>query len=327
MPPALYPESTYQGPAMQSCPRCLAPLKPSARYCFNCGASAADPIDEEREERWIDTTRGLYCPWCGRFNQFHETFRCQGCWESVICLEHKADENIYLCRRCYLAQQEGKPWEDMEETERLRAEETPGDSETRLLHSEPPEGMVLIPAGEFFMGDDAVKTYVKTFAIDPFPVTNFQFQKFLPQHRFHPEKAYHPVVQINWYEAAAYACWAGVRLPTEAEWEKAARGTDRRLYPWGEAFDVSRCNTLESMLKDTTPVDHYPTGRSPYGCYDMAGNIAEWTADWYDPERNFKVIKSCARVDHELLSRCANRAGLEPLHRYGLIGFRCVWER
>lgn len=311
---------------MRPCPRCLAPLKASAQYCFNCGASAAAPEGGEERGRQIDALRGVYCPRCGRFNAFQDTFRCLGCWESALCPEHRAGGDGFLCQCCYRSLQEGRPWEDMREVEGLRSEDgAPGDRETRLLRPIPPEGMVWVPGGELRMGDDAREVYVETFAIDPFPVTHLQFQQFLPQHRFPLGKAHHPAVQMSWYEAAAYARWMGKRLPTEAEWEKAARGSDGRLYPWGEQFDPDRCNTLEGQVGDTTPVDRYPAGRSPHGCYDMVGNVVEWTADWYDPERNFKVIKGCCWIDHELFARCANRAGFEPLHRFGLIGFRCAW--
>lgn len=237
------PESTFRRPALSPCPRCLAPLKASARYCFNCGADTVDPGDERKEGRWIDATRGVYCPRCGRFNRFMDTFRCSGCWESALCRAHRAGADELLCRRCRRSREEGRPWEDMKEVERLRAEEAPGASETRLLRSIPPEGLVWVPAGEFLMGDDRRRVYLEAFAIDPFLVTHLQFQQFLPQHRFPPEKAHHPVVQVS----------------------------------------------------------------------------------WYDPERNFKVFKGSCWIDHDLMARCANRTGFEPLHRFGLIGFRCAW--
>ena len=145
--------------------------------------------------------------------------------------------------------------------------------------------MVKIPAGEFLYGEDKEKAETKEFFIDQYPVTNAEYKKFVeatghkqPQHwrrdTFPEGKADHPVVEVNWTSAAAYAEWAGKRLPVHEEWEKAARGTDGRTWPWGNDWDIDKANVFSG---DTTPVGKYsPDGDSPYGCQDMAGNVWEW---------------------------------------------------
>ncbi len=100
---------------------------------------------------------------------------------------------------------------------------------------------------------------------------------------------YNPVVWVTWDDACAYGKWCGKRLPTEAQWEKAARSTDGRRYPWGNNWDGNKCNVSG---RGTTPVGAYPEGTSPYGCQDMAGNVWEWVADWYDPDYYYDVSPS-----------------------------------
>jgi formylglycine-generating enzyme required for sulfatase activity len=212
----------------------------------------------------------------------------------------------------------------MQEVAFLQGEEILSGSERVLGEESPPENMALVPAGTFLMGDDCREVYLPAFYIDLYPVTNKEFKEFLPSHTFPPEMADCPVVRVSYYEARDYAVWRGKRLPTEEEWEKAARGTQGQIFPWGNEFDPKKCNSAEGRVGALTPVYRYPEGRSPYGCYDMAGNCVEWTASWYDDAHNYKVIKSSCYIDYDFMARCANRTGFEPPHRFGLIGFRCA---
>jgi len=168
------------------------------------------------------------------------------------------------------------------------------------------DALVTVPAGPFLMGDDADsdarpqhELTLPAFRIGKYPVTNVQYlpfveatgQRWRSKEGQQPEKANCPAVYVTWHDARAYCAWLtevwraeGVigankvaRLPTEAEWEKAARGTDGREHPWGDEWDETKCNTSELELGDTCAVGMFPEGASPYGCLDMAGNAWEWT--------------------------------------------------
>ncbi len=168
-----------------------------------------------------------------------------------------------------------------------------------------PNQMIFIPGGEFVMGSNTRlpdegpehKMTVGEFWIDKYEVTNFQYKKFIdatkrrsPNHfenrTFPQNKIDHPVTFVTWKDANAYCKWADKRLPSDKEWEKAARGTDVRIYPWGDVYDTDNVNSPQRWLQlklqgDTTPVGVFEGGKSPYGLYDMSGNVWEWTSSWY----------------------------------------------
>lgn len=194
--------------------------------------------------------------------------------------------------------------------------------------------MVLIPAGTFLAGPDRVDMALEAFYIDRTPVTNAEYKEFVaatgweePAHWRRgtwPEgKADHPVVQVTWESAMAYAQWAGKRLPMEAEWEKAARGTDGRVWPWGSTFLKDHCNTGESGIWDTTPVGKYsPDGDSPYGLVDMAGNVWEWIGGKSSALR--MPLRGGDWLDDAQQATTFYRRMHTPKRKNDFVGFRCA---
>jgi hypothetical protein len=209
---------------------------------------------------------------------------------------------------------------------------------------EPPEGFVWVPPGEFILGgfrglDLQIARLEEGFFAAKTPVTNAQYARFVAETGHVPPDhwrgkrppaglASHPVVYVSWDDAVAYAEWAGGRLPTEIEWEKAARGYDGREYPWGE-WTEGRCNSEEAGIGKTSPVGRFsPNGDSIYGLQDAAGNVWEWTASEWEA-RSFRwVWRGGSFLVSRLNARCALRDwGLSDIHyRFG--GFRvCVVSR
>jgi formylglycine-generating enzyme required for sulfatase activity len=219
--------------------------------------------------------------------------------------------------------------------------------------------MIAIPAGDFMMGNDAGDddekpahtVFVDAFEIDQFEVTNEQFQAFFEETGYVSEaeqagesynwrafaegKPKHPVVLVTWNDAIAYCEWQGKRLPTEAEWEKAAKGTEGFVYPWGNEWAPDKANTEESGYRGTTIVGSFPAGASPYGVMDMAGNVSEWTSDWYEAYpgstfrssyfgKKYRVIRGGGWFTEAHLVRTTERSASSVDLRNDDVGFRCV---
>ena len=229
----------------------------------------------------------------------------------------------------------------------------------------PADGMVMVyvPAGEFLMGssdadgqaDDDEKpqhtVYLDGYWIDRTEVTNAQYRKCVEAGACREPECWddndynapdQPVVCVSWDDAQTYAAWVGGRLPTEAEWEKAARGTDGRIYPWGNSAPGCDKANYEGCVGRSATVGSYLTGASPYGALDMAGNVREWVADWYDgryygrsaarnPEGpdsgEYRVLRGGSWYRHPGLARCASRSGYIPDNFYSRVGLRVVVSR
>ena len=167
---------------------------------------------------------------------------------------------------------------------------------------------------------------VSGFWVDRRPVTNLQFTEFRPPHidRYPDEEHHHPVVSVSWHDAQAYARWLGKQLICETRWEKAARGSDGRLYPWGNEFRADYLNSQESGLRTTSDVGAHPQGRSPYGCLEMAGNIWEWTGSSWSEGGPFKVQKGGSTLNPAALQQCSARQEAFPDFVLQWVGFRLM---
>jgi iron(II)-dependent oxidoreductase len=221
--------------------------------------------------------------------------------------------------------------------------------------------MVLVPAGPFTMGlpnrdflaEDHEKpqrrVQLSAYCLDVYPVTNRRYRLFMEAGGYEQEQYWtpegwqwktelcitepaqwsqagwdgpeQPVAGVSWFEAAAFARWAGRRLPTDAEWEKAARGADGRRYPWGDDWPTHHHANFDSAASRTTPVGLFPDGVSPYSCHDMSGNVNNWTADWYWPRFGFYCVEhgitTDPRLDDELRRTIDPAAITEKVDRGG----------
>ena len=219
--------------------------------------------------------------------------------------------------------------------------------------------MAYVPAGEFIMGsnerwDDEAPEHIATteaFYIDLNEVSNADYKVFvdakLKKHPFHwPDgnlpkgKENHPVVYVSWFDANEYCSWAGKRLPTEQEWEKAARGEEGLIYPWGNEWTLDKSNNPYKHSTGTEPVGSYPEGRSPYGLFDLSGNVWEWVDSHYLPHPGNPVTRAEYGTDKRVLKGgswfdclsygCGlsaptfNRSFFTPEVKNNSFGFRCA---
>jgi formylglycine-generating enzyme required for sulfatase activity len=227
--------------------------------------------------------------------------------------------------------------------------------------------LVLIPAGEFTMGHNSSydtlpvrQMSLPAFSIDKYEVTNKRYKRFIDatsykvpwshdpgaatekpylwdwQRRMYPEgKGDDPVVLVSWDDAKAFCTWAGKRLPTEAEWEKAARGPKGKPYPWGNDWTNGKANTSESGLKQTSPVGAFKEDVSGYGVYDLAGNVSEWVEEWFAPypgnpmtsyeaRNKYRVLRGGSWDYAHSIANGYHRQYALPQSQMTAIGFRCV---
>ncbi len=221
--------------------------------------------------------------------------------------------------------------------------------------------MVEVPGGPFILGSNARHSdegpmqewSLPTFYVDKYEVTNNDYHRFIKSVGYKPPAHWgghqpktaignHPVTYVNWYDARDYCAWRGKRMPTEFEWEKAARGDEGLKFPWGDMFDASLGNSPQSGIGHTTPVGSFPNGASPYGALDMAGNVWEWTDSWYRPYpgnarsnpnygTSYRIVRGGSWFDCEFY-KCGisaptfNRGFFIPNTSNDTFGFRCAWS-
>jgi serine/threonine-protein kinase len=196
---------------------------------------------------------------------------------------------------------------------------------------------VAIPDGEFILGEERKKIHLPAFEMARFPVTNLQYKVFLDAHPKYPAPAHwkdrniplgrqrHPVTGVSFFDAQAFCKWLGYRLPSEEEWEKAARGAEWRIYPWGDDWrDGKYCNNRDAHIGSTTPIDRYPDGASVYGVWDLAGNVWEWTST-ENQGPNMHILKGGSWREYSGLSvQIGRRRFLTLGDKQDDTGFRCV---
>ena len=241
----------------------------------------------------------------------------------------------------------------------IQSSPTSNTSSTQKPEPQAPLNMVYIPQGKFIMGsndrwDDETPEFITStedYFIDLYEVTNQDYQIYVTESGVEPPLHWpggttaktqqsHPVVYVNWFDAVNYCHWAGKRLPTEKEWEKAARGVDGNIYPWGNLWDLNKSNNPYAHSTGTKPVGSYPEGKSTYGLFDMSGNVWEWVDNYYLPHpgniiwrpeygKKNRILKGgswfdCLSYGCGLSAPTFNRSFFTPEVRNNSFGFRCA---
>lgn len=204
--------------------------------------------------------------------------------------------------------------------------------------------MVFVEEGDFIMGrdknelnelivsgvspsffeDESIREriFINSFLIDKYLVTNEEYKEVNPEHSFQEGHEEFPATSVSFEEASSFAQFHDKEIPNEIFWEKAARGTDGRKFPWGNQWDIDRCNTRLSGISGTTKIDKYDNGISPYGCYDMAGNVWEWTNTWKEKNKTL-IVKGGSWVKMNILPWCSYKFNYEKEGQQN-VGFRCI---
>ncbi len=248
--------------------------------------------------------------------------------------------------------------DSLQRIENLNQELVTLDEQRRGLQEQVnPKEMCSVDAGSFIMGDDDEgrdeqpqhNVLLNAYSVDRYPVTNQEYKMFVdvtghrrPAHwtsgTYPLEDARHPITNVSWHDAVAYAEWVGKRLLTEAEWEKASRGTQGQTYPWGDAFRKDNVNSSNDY-GGTTPIDEFPGSVSPYGVMDTCGNVMEWCSDWYFDEYykmspmdnptgpqggQYRSVRGGFYGETRQAVRCASRHFVPPSTMQDHVGFRCA---
>lgn len=297
----------------------------------------------------------------------YDTKKCEDCHRSPKYTKDDA-ETLKECIVCHGSKGHPLKGDPLKGDGESKGEAVIASTEKKQLTKEDLTAMTKIPRGEFLMGtferhnDEGPLhvAYINGFYIDNYEVTNGDYKEFIdatghkaPDHwadqsdadrsdgSAYPQKIKnHPVVFVDWYNAVSYCKWKSKRLPTEWEWEKAARGTDGRTYPWGNDFDMTKSNNPIAESEGTLPVGSYPEGVSPYGLFDMSGNVWEWVQDEYrmhpgsdnlsrEEDRGHKMLKggswwSCSFYNCGTSAPSYNRSFFSADTKSSSYGFRCV---